>query len=127
MRTYYDGGEQAYRRRIDVVSKKTGIVLIPNKRNSKWGDSKKHRSRAENLEIARMALEVDYPNGSWRNKEGRPKLEQIVRDWQAQHPDGRKADCIKDTGLSKPTVYKWWRESKQEGDRNGKEGTADEV
>lgn len=26
----------------------------------------------------------------------------------ATAPDGRKADCIRDTGLSKPTVYKWW-------------------
>ena len=27
---------------------------------------------------------------------------------KAGYPDGKKADCIRDTGLSKPTVYKWW-------------------
>lgn len=33
----------------------------------------------------------------------------IVEEWQRQHPDGKKADCIRETGLSKPTVYKWWK------------------
>ena len=50
-------------------------------------------------------------------KEGRPKgsgtTEQTVREWQDSHPDERKADCIRETGLSKPTTeplyYKWWK------------------
>ena len=46
-------------------------------------------------------------------KEGRPKgsgtAEQTVREWQESHPAGKKADCIRETGLSKPTVYKWWK------------------
>ena len=33
-----------------------------------------------------------------------------VWKWRATHPDGRKSDCIRDTGLSKPTVYKWWNQ-----------------
>ena len=40
--------------------------------------------------------------------EGRPDKAEIVLEWQRSHPDGKKADCIRDTGLSKPTVYKWW-------------------
>ena len=24
-------------------------------------------------------------------------------------PDGKKADCIRETGLAKHTVYKWWQ------------------
>ena len=47
-------------------------------------------------------------------KEGRPNgsgtAEQTVREWQMLHPEGRKVDCIRETGLSKPTVYKWWKE-----------------
>ena len=31
-----------------------------------------------------------------------------VQEWQELHPYGKKSECIKDTGLSKPTVYKWW-------------------
>ena len=49
-------------------------------------------------------------NKEWRNKEGRPKKEDIVKEWQTNHPEGRKADCIKETGLSKPTVYKYWKQ-----------------
>ena len=46
-------------------------------------------------------------------KEGRPKgsgeKSKIVEEWQRQNPDGKKADCSRETGLSKPTVYKWWK------------------
>ena len=42
--------------------------------------------------------------------EGRPDKQKIVEEWQESHPEGRKADCIRDTGLSKPTVYRWWKE-----------------
>ena len=38
-------------------------------------------------------------------KEGRPKgsgtAEQTVREWQESHPAGKKADCIRETGLRK--------------------------
>lgn len=40
---------------------------------------------------------------------GRPKgsgeKSKIVEEWQRQHPDGKKADCIRETGLAKHTVY----------------------
>lgn len=39
---------------------------------------------------------------------GRPKKQEIVIKWRFAHPSGRKADCIRDTGLDKKTVYKWW-------------------
>lgn len=101
LKTYHDGSEQAYRRRIEFVSKKTGIELVPNKRNG--------RKQKNHLERARAVQEIDYPEGEWRNKEGRPSQEQTVLKWQALHPDGKKSDCIRETGLSKPTVYKWWQ------------------
>lgn len=34
--------------------------------------------------------------------------QKLVDEWRNYHPDGTKAACIRDTGLSKPTVYKWW-------------------
>ena len=40
---------------------------------------------------------------------GRPSQEQTVREWQELHPDGKKADCIRETGLAKHTVYKCWQ------------------
>ena len=36
-----------------------------------------------------------------------PKKE-VVQNWRRNNPKGTKADCIRETGLSKPTVYKWW-------------------
>ena len=40
--------------------------------------------------------------------QGRHSKEEIVKEWRSQHPEGRKADCIRETGLDKKTVYKWW-------------------
>lgn len=87
--------------RLDDIEKLTALRLPRNKRNG--------RKQAIHLERARAVQLIDYPGGSWRNKDGRPKKQQIVEEWQALHPAGRKADCIKETGLSKPTVYKWWK------------------
>lgn len=51
----------------------------------------------------------DKVNGTnWRNGNGRPDKARQVFEYRAEHPDARKVDCIRDTGLSKPTVYKWW-------------------
>ncbi len=100
MQTYEDGGEGAYYRKIEYISNKTGIELFPNKRNG--------RKQAEHLKRISALRDIDYPNGSWREGSGRKPKEQVVRDWQREHPNGSKADCIRDTGLSKPTVYKWW-------------------
>ena len=44
--------------------------------------------------------------------EGRPRgsgtAQEKVLAWRAQHPDGRKADCHKETGLDPKTIRKWW-------------------
>ena len=63
---------------------------------------------------ARAIQEInDKVNGTnWREGNGRPTAEQTVKEWQQAYPEGRKADCIRETGLSKPTVYKWWNEGK---------------
>jgi hypothetical protein len=66
------------------------------------------RPQAVHLRRIRTLVNADYPDGSWRNKDGRPKLDNVVREWRAAHPDGKKAQCIRDTGLAKHTVYKWW-------------------
>lgn len=72
------------------------------------------QKRADHLEEARAIRDIrsrrrgeawDAHNG--RKKGSGSKAEQVQR-WKLEHPDGRKADCIRETGLSKPTVYKWW-------------------
>ena len=86
------------------IEYKSGIKIPPNKRNG--------RKQAEHVKIITLLRDIDYPDGSWRNKEGRPDKRQIVIDWIVNHPDGKKADCIRETGLSKKTVYKYWVEIK---------------
>lgn len=98
LKTYYTADEKAYRRRIDFISKKTGIVLTPNKRN--------YRKQEQHMAIMRAVQGVVNPN--WRDGNGRPSKGSIVYEWRQQHPEGRKADCIRETKLSKPTVLKWW-------------------
>ena len=41
-------------------------------------------------------------------KDGRPTAQAKVMEWRQQHPDRRKIDCERETGLSRPTVLKWW-------------------
>ena len=40
--------------------------------------------------------------------EGRPSSEKKVCEWRQHHPEGRKADCRRDTGLDPKTIRKWW-------------------
>ena len=66
------------------------------------------RTREKHLERARAVQEIDFPDGQWRNKDGRPTAKAKVAAWRLEHPDGRKIDCERETGLSRPTVLKWW-------------------
>ena len=87
---------------IKDIEKLTGIPIPRNKRNG--------RKQAVHLKGARAIQQInDEANGTnWREGNGRKDKRAIVAWWQHQHPEGKKADCIRDTGLSKPTVYKWW-------------------
>ena len=44
--------------------------------------------------------------GARTNKEKRAD----VIAWRKAHPDGRKIDCFRDTGVTRPTIDKWWNE-----------------
>ncbi len=100
MATYDKGDISAFKRKTEYISVKTGVPITPNKRNG--------RKQDVHLKIARFTR--DLSNENWRNKDGAPTKQAIVEQWQAEHPNGKKADCIRDTGLTKPTVYKWWQD-----------------
>lgn len=85
---------------INSISYLTDIRIEKNKRN--------YRKQEVHLKRARLVQSLDYPDGEWRNKEGRPSKEQIVKEYRKNNPNAKKSQCIKDTGLSKMTVYKWW-------------------
>ncbi len=86
---------------IDEIVKLTLIPIEKNKRNGL--KQKQHlylaRRRKEDMKIIQIPMKAP---------EGRPTAEKTVKQWQQKHPEGKKADCIRETGLSKPTVYKWW-------------------
>ena len=68
------------------------------------------RKQSEHLILARGIKEIKKKMGEV--VEGRPKgsgtKEEIVKKWRMKHPEGKKIECEKETGLSRHTVLKWW-------------------
>lgn len=87
-----------YSRRI--ISIRTDLLIPKNKRNG--------RPQKQHIQIMNAIRDVVHPNGEWRYHGGAPTKEEIVRAWRHAHPDGRKIDCERETGLSRHTVLKWW-------------------
>lgn len=88
---------------IDTIVNRTGIPIEKNKRNG--------RKQKLHLKLARANRDIlceERGKADWREGNGRPDKKLVVCEWRYKHPNGKKADCIRDTGLSKPTVYKWW-------------------
>lgn len=85
----------------DDIAKLSGMTMPVNKRN--WLKQDQH------LYLARRRKEDMKAVGiSMKSAEGRPTAEKIVHVWRQKHPDGRKADCHRDTGLDPKTIRKWW-------------------
>ena len=91
-----------YNLRLHDIERLTEVSIPRNKRNG--------RPQVLHLKMARAIRDIAHEASGkdWREGNGRKPKNQIVADWQTAHPDGRKADCIRETGLSKPTVYRWW-------------------
>lgn len=82
-----------------AIEYRTGITIPANKRNG--------RKQETHLKIARNTLAI-LNEESGTARQGRKSKQEVVQAWRLEHPAGRKADCIRETGLSKPTVYKHW-------------------
>lgn len=86
---------------IKTIETTTAIRIERNRRNG--------REQAIHLRRIRMLQEADYPNGTWREHNGRKDAEFEVQRWQNFNPEnGDKNQCAKETELSLPTVRKWW-------------------
>ena len=100
---------------IDTIAARTGIPIQKNKRNG--------RKQVVHLMGARAIQENnDRVNGTnWRAKNGRPKgstkAKAIVEQYQAKHPGATKGDIKAATGLSYPTIRKYYKT--QEGGGSG--------
>ena len=91
---------------INSISYLTDIHIEKNKRN--YQKQKYHLEEARAIRDIRMKRQ----GKKWSDGNGRPKgsgtKEEIVKEYRKNNPMARKSDCIRDTGLSKMTVYKWW-------------------
>ena len=106
----YKESSETYPRQL--IEDRSGLRIDKNKRNG--------RDTATHLERARAVQEIDYPNGSWREGNGRPKGSIVlaedspqyakVQEWRDRNPNStNKSRCARETGLSRPTVRKWWQ------------------
>lgn len=82
------------------IEAKTKIEIPPNKRNG--------RKRAVHVEYMNMSRKFKVMQNECTNG-GRPDKAELVENWQKAHPNGKKIDCEKETGLSRHTVLKWWK------------------
>lgn len=82
------------------IEKISGIQITPNKRNG--------RERKQHVKIMNAIRDIVYPEGEWRDGNGRKQKGNVVKLWRSVHPDGKKIDCARETGLHINTVYKWW-------------------
>lgn len=98
---YYDKDLVTYP--INSIVYRSGIAIEKNKRNFRKRDTT-HQQYRRGIK----ALKIQLGEADGWDKGGRPDKRQVVQNWRYEHPSGSKAECIRDTGLSKPTVYKWW-------------------
>ena len=90
---------------INSISKLTAVHIEKNKRNG--------RKQEVHLARARAVQNIDYPNGEWRYHGGRPKgskQQEAIKQWRQNNPKGTIKQCTKQIGVSKSTVYKYWKE-----------------
>lgn len=88
---------------IEKMAYRSDIPIQKNKRNG--------RKQSEHVRLMNFIRDELNQNKTWNKVgNGRKPKKSIVLQWQEEHPDGRKSDCIRDTGLDKKTVYKWWNQ-----------------
>lgn len=88
------------------VRYKSGIMFEPQ-----IPRRKKPMKQTVHLERARAVQNIDYPNGEWRNKEGRPKgsgtKREMVLDYMTTHIGASVSETAKALNISRTTVYKF--------------------
>lgn len=94
--------KEYYNFTIADIEALTDVRIERNKRNG--------RRQELHLRLARGQLAILKDAGE--RSQGRPlgsgTAQQAVLAWRRQHPDGRKADCHRETGLDPKTIRKWW-------------------
>lgn len=83
------------------VEEKTGVEMKPPaKRNG--------RTKKDHLQRVNSMRKFKHDNFGDPYGGGRPDKALLVRQWQSAHPGGTKMECHRETGVSRPTIDKWW-------------------
>lgn len=91
---------------IDTIKKISAIDIQKNKRN--------FRTRKKHLELLnqeRMDKKNEY--GIIRNT-GRKSKKDDIEAWQLRNPNGTIKECIKETGIGRSTIYRYWKKEETE-------------
>ena len=113
IQVYEDRGMIMYPR--NSVAYKSGIEIIPSVPRREKG---KRLKQDVHLRRARAVQDIDYPDGEWREGNGRPKgsknkkyeKKEMIQQYRAEHPEANVTDVARALGISRPTVYKWWND-----------------
>lgn len=97
--------KEYYNFTINDIEKLTNVRIERNKRN--------YQKQVWHLEDIRSKKANMKKRGQpFKNFEGRPRgsgtYANKVYEWRQLHPDGKKIECERETGLSRHTVLKWW-------------------
>jgi len=115
---YYD--YRAFESTIDFINSKAHLSIEKNKRNGQKQHDHLQADVLYNKTTGRktintckanreLTLQTMRENGQIM---GRPpesgSKKEAVQEWQQTHPGGTKMECHRDTGISRPTIDKWW-------------------
>ena len=101
--------KEYYNFKITDIEYLTDLHIERNKRNG--------RKQKTHLRLARATKEI-LKEEKQMKPEGRPSAERKVEDFIKENPVATKAEVIRGTGLSKPTVYKYYEAAKEKAQLN---------
>lgn len=84
---------------ISAMEANSKLSIPKNKRNG--------RPQAIHVKNITDMRDRDYPDGGWRNVEGRPKKEDEVTEYILNNPGLTPTQYSKALGVSRPTIYKY--------------------
>ena len=85
------------------IEKLTAILMPANKRN--------FRKQELHMQIMTAIRDTIYPNGEWRDGNGRKPKKQLVLDYAKEHPTANHSQIARELNISRPTVIKWLKTS----------------
>lgn len=99
--------KEYYNFKISDIEYLTDLRIERNKRN--------YQKQKEHLEEARAIRDIRMKRQKkdWREGNGRKSAEPTIVEFLCENPTASKAEVIRGTGLSKPTVYKHYEAAKE--------------